>query len=83
MIQFSDFMTQAQYERLRSQPCMQRGMLPHNLYIVEKRVRWFRRAKRAHWRCTECSLDVVYANSVCMTSCNGMCSYPKCLGESR
>lgn len=81
MIRFKDPVTQAQYERLRTEPCMQRGMLAHNLYSIEKRERWFRRAKRAHWRCTECALDEPRVKGVCMTSCMGMCSWPKCLGE--
>jgi hypothetical protein len=83
VIHFDDPVTQAQYDRLRSEPCMQRGMLAHNLFSIEKRVRWFRRTKRTHWRCTECSLDVVRVKGVCMTSCAGMCSWPKCLGEDR
>ena len=85
MIQFNfdDPVTQAQYERLRSEPCMGRGMLNHELYAVEKRVRWFRRAKQVRYRCVGCSLDEARVKGVCMTSCAGMCSYPKCLGPDR
>jgi len=85
MIHFDDPVTQAQYERLRTEPCTPTGTAltrqGHSLYTVEKRVSLFRRGRRPHWRCTECSLDEMRVKGVCMTACAGMCSWPKCLGE--
>ena len=85
MIHFSDPVTQAQYERLRDEPCFPSGtgmsLRTHTLISVDQRVSWWRRATRPHWRCLMCKLDEPRVKGVCMTACAGMCSYPKCLGE--
>jgi hypothetical protein len=81
VIRFDDPVTQAQYDRLRSEPCMNRGMLTHTLISVNRRVRWWRRATRPHWICLVCDLDEPRVKGVCQVACAGMCSYPKCLGE--
>lgn len=85
MIHFNDPVTQAQYERLLTDPCTPSDLgvtlRSHTLYTKDVRVSWWRRAKRPHWRCLTCSLDEPRVKGVCMTACAGMCSYPKCLGE--
>lgn len=83
MIHFDDPVTQAQYERLRTEPCMMSGMLNHTLISIDRRVSWWRRATRPHWVCVMCKLDEARVKGVCMTACMGMCSWPKCLGPDR
>jgi hypothetical protein len=85
MISFDDPVTQAQLDRLRSEPCTPTGtaltMTSHTLISINRRVRWWRRATRPHWVCITCDLDEPHAKGVCQVACAGMCSYPKCLGE--
>jgi hypothetical protein len=84
MIHFNDPFLQAQYERLKAEPCFPTGTewsRPGHTFRSKKvRVHWWSRKSEIHWRCTECRLDEPRAKAVCRASCAGMCTYPNCMG---